>query len=31
MAENENKVRAETYRVLKIPPFWRNAPEAWFI
>ncbi|XP_011882897.1 PREDICTED: uncharacterized protein LOC105570371 [Vollenhovia emeryi] len=23
--------RVEAYRVPKIPPFWRQAPEAWFV
>lgn len=29
MAEEQSRV--EAYRVPKIPPFWKNAPETWFI
>ncbi|XP_011863925.1 PREDICTED: uncharacterized protein LOC105559893 [Vollenhovia emeryi] len=27
----EEDARVESYRVLKIPPFWRQAPEDWFL
>lgn len=30
MAEDDS-ARITLYRVPKIPPFWRHAPEAWFV
>ncbi|XP_011884092.1 PREDICTED: uncharacterized protein LOC105571234 [Vollenhovia emeryi] len=27
----DDDVRVESYRVPKIPPFWRQAPEDWFL